>query len=106
MLQIRRRHASKTQNITIETLARRVSFCEDQSQCGINFAELMARQGLYDKAPPLPFVPGYEGASVVEEVAGEKSPFKVGDRVMTDFWGLCEYKAVPFGACWKMPEWF
>ncbi len=27
---------------------------------GVNFAEVMARLGLYPDAPPLPFVPGYE----------------------------------------------
>ncbi|WP_209329064.1 quinone oxidoreductase family protein [Lunatimonas salinarum] len=27
---------------------------------GLNFADVMARQGLYREAPPLPFVPGYE----------------------------------------------
>ncbi len=27
---------------------------------GVNFADLMARQGLYPDAPPFPFAPGYE----------------------------------------------
>lgn len=33
--------------------------------CGLNFADLMARQGLYDRLPPLPITPGMEGAGVV-----------------------------------------
>lgn len=33
--------------------------------CGLNFADLMARQGLYDRLPPLPVTPGMEGAGVV-----------------------------------------
>lgn len=33
--------------------------------CGLNFADLMARQGLYDRLPPLPLTPGMEGAGVV-----------------------------------------
>lgn len=33
--------------------------------CGLNFADLMARQGLYDRLPPLPVTPGLEGAGVV-----------------------------------------
>lgn len=36
--------------------------------CGLNFAEIMARQGLYDRTPPLPFTPGMEGAGVVVAV--------------------------------------
>lgn len=36
--------------------------------CGLNFADLMARQGLYDRMPSLPFTPGMEGAGVVVAV--------------------------------------
>lgn len=36
--------------------------------CGLNFADLMARQGLYDRLPPLPLTPGMEGAGVVVAV--------------------------------------
>lgn len=43
--------------------------------CGLNFADLMGRQGLYDRLPPLPVTPGMEGAGVVVAV-GEG----VGDR--------------------------
>ena len=44
---------------------------------GINFAELMARQGLYDRAPKLPMILGYEGAGVVEAVADDVTTIKV-----------------------------
>ena len=33
--------------------------------CGLNFAELMARMGVYGKAPPLPAVLGGEASGVV-----------------------------------------
>lgn len=36
--------------------------------CGLNFADLMARQGLYDRLQPLPYTPGMEGAGVVTAV--------------------------------------
>lgn len=36
--------------------------------CGLNFADLMARQGLYDRLPPPPLTPGMEGAGVVVAV--------------------------------------
>nr|KAF6297301.1 vesicle amine transport 1 [Myotis myotis] len=50
--------------------------------CGLNFAEIMARQGLYDRSPPLPFTPGMEGAGVVVAVGEGVNDRKVGDRVM------------------------
>nr|XP_020020785.1 synaptic vesicle membrane protein VAT-1 homolog [Castor canadensis] len=50
--------------------------------CGLNFADLMARQGVYDRLPPLPFTPGMEGAGVVIAVGEGVSDRKVGDRVM------------------------
>jgi NADPH:quinone reductase-like Zn-dependent oxidoreductase len=46
---------------------------------GINFADLMARQGTYPDAPKTPSVVGYEFAGVVDKPAGE---FKEGDRVL------------------------
>src|SRR3954467_10748364 len=46
---------------------------------GINFADLMARQGLYPDAPKLPAVVGYEFAGIVETGAGD---FEPGQRVL------------------------
>ena len=45
---------------------------------GVNFIDIYQRSGLYKQA--LPFVPGSEGAGVVEAV-GTNAPFAVGDRV-------------------------
>ncbi|XP_046531627.1 synaptic vesicle membrane protein VAT-1 homolog [Equus quagga] len=50
--------------------------------CGLNFADLMVRQGLYDRLPPLPVTPGMEGAGVVIAVGEGVTDRKVGDRVM------------------------
>ncbi|MGH9509504.1 MAG: alcohol dehydrogenase catalytic domain-containing protein, partial [Terriglobales bacterium] len=50
---------------------------------GINFADLLARLGVYSGTPKPPFVPGLEIAGVIEET--ETSPahsFKPGDRVV------------------------
>jgi NADPH:quinone reductase-like Zn-dependent oxidoreductase len=49
---------------------------------GVNFADLMARQGLYPDAPELPSVLGYEVAGDVEAVGEGVDEIKAGDRVM------------------------
>ena len=45
--------------------------------CGLNFAELMARQGLYKLAPRLPAVLGLECSGVVVELGANVSSLKV-----------------------------
>jgi NADPH:quinone reductase-like Zn-dependent oxidoreductase len=54
----------------------------DVRAAGLNFADVMARMGLYPDAPPLPAVVGYEVAGVVDAVgAGVTTPIP-GDRVL------------------------
>jgi 2-desacetyl-2-hydroxyethyl bacteriochlorophyllide A dehydrogenase len=48
---------------------------------GINFADILMRQGLYPDAPAYPFVPGYEVSGIVESVGEGVETFKVGDLV-------------------------
>ncbi|MFD4180891.1 zinc-binding dehydrogenase [Rhodococcus sp. NPDC058514] len=59
---------------------------------GVNFADVMARLGLYADAPPLPSVVGYEVAGTISEVAPDVVDFAVGDRVIagTRFGGYAE----------------
>ena len=51
-----------------------------QTAIGVNFIDVYFRTGLY-KAPQLPFVPGQEGAGVVEAVGPGVTEVAVGDRV-------------------------
>lgn len=64
---------------------------------GVNFADLMARAGIYPDAPPPPTVVGYEVGGVVESVGEGVDSFAPGDRVLagTRFGGYAELVAVP-----------
>src|SRR4051812_22505568 len=48
---------------------------------GINFADLMARVGLYPDAPKLPCVVGYEVSGTIDQVGEGVSAFATGERV-------------------------
>ena len=64
---------------------------------GINFADLMARVGLYPDAPSIPCVVGYEASGVVDRVGNGVTRFKEGDRVMAmpKFGGYSDTLVVP-----------
>jgi NADPH2:quinone reductase len=51
-----------------------------QTAIGVNFIDVYFRTGLY-KAPQMPFVPGQEGAGVVEAIGPGVTDVAVGDRV-------------------------
>jgi NADPH:quinone reductase-like Zn-dependent oxidoreductase len=72
---------------------------------GINFADTMARVGLYPDAPKPPCVLGYEVAGEVESVGEGVSEFAVGDRVVggTRFGGQAELVTVPEAQAFALP---
>jgi NADPH:quinone reductase-like Zn-dependent oxidoreductase len=73
---------------------------------GINFADTMARTGLYPDAPKVPCVVGYEVAGEVESVGAGVESFKPGDRVLagTRFNGQAELVTVPERMAYELPE--
>ena len=50
-----------------------------QQAAGLNYIDVYHRTGLYPQ--PLPFIPGVEGAGIVEAVGQDVANVKVGDRV-------------------------
>src|SRR3954449_7343210 len=73
---------------------------------GINFADTMARIGMYPDAPKTPCVLGYEVAGEVESVGEGAGGFEVGDRVMagTRFNGQAELVTVPVQQVMPLPK--
>jgi NADPH:quinone reductase-like Zn-dependent oxidoreductase len=73
---------------------------------GINFADVMARMGLYADAPDTPCVVGYEVAGTVLEVGEGVEGFTPGQRVMgaTQFGGYASQVVVPAGDVVALPE--
>ncbi|MDC1173908.1 alcohol dehydrogenase catalytic domain-containing protein [Bacteriovoracaceae bacterium] len=66
---------------------------------GINFADIMMRLGLYQDAPPKPYIPGYEVSGVVTHIGAEVKDFQVGDQVLagTKFGGYSSHvKVLPY----------
>lgn len=49
---------------------------------GVNFADVLARMGLYSAAPPLPAVVGFEAAGTVDAVGDGVTDHAVGDAVI------------------------
>src|SRR6185436_19197244 len=73
---------------------------------GVNFADVMARLGLYPDAPPLPCVVGDEGAGTVEGLAsGVDGGLTPGQRVvaLTRFGGYADAVSVPAAQVFPLP---
>jgi synaptic vesicle membrane protein VAT-1 len=72
---------------------------------GVNFADILARQGIYPDAPPTPCVVGYEVAGTVKAVGAGVDPAWLGKDVLalTDFGGYAEVACVGAGYVWEKP---
>lgn len=73
---------------------------------GLNFADVVARNGLYREAPPLPCVLGYEAVGRVEKVGADVDPSWIGKRVLafTRFGGYAEHVCSDFRGLTEIPE--
>jgi synaptic vesicle membrane protein VAT-1 len=73
---------------------------------GINFADTMARVGLYPDAPKPPCVLGYEVAGEIESVGEGVADLQLGQRVMagTRFGGQAELVTVPADQALPLPD--
>lgn len=73
---------------------------------GLNFADVLARQGMYKDAPPFPAVLGYEVVGHIEAVGNAIANFETGQRVVafTRFGGYAEYVATDTRAVAQIPE--
>jgi len=73
---------------------------------GINFSDLLARQGLYPDAPKPPCTVGYEVAGVVDAVGAGVTTPRVGERVIanTQFGGQSELVVAAARAVFPLPE--
>jgi NADPH:quinone reductase-like Zn-dependent oxidoreductase len=72
---------------------------------GLNFADILARQGLYPDGPPKPCVMGYEVSGAIEAVGEGVDKSIVGEAViaMTRFNGQAELIAVPDAQVFEKP---
>jgi NADPH:quinone reductase-like Zn-dependent oxidoreductase len=73
---------------------------------GINFADILARLGLYPDAPKPPMVVGYEVAGRVDAVGRTVVGFAAGDRVLalTRFGGYADTVVVPASQAFLFPD--
>lgn len=64
---------------------------------GLNFADVMARLGLYKDCPPLPTVVGYENVGHIKAIGEGVTGLSIGDRVLafTRFGGYTDHVLVP-----------
>src|SRR5215468_12615783 len=73
---------------------------------GVNFADTLARQGLYPDSPKIPCVVGYEVAGTIETLGEGVSEFTAGQAVaaLTRFGGYSEVVSVPANQVFAKPD--
>ncbi|KAG9336930.1 hypothetical protein JZ751_030043, partial [Albula glossodonta] len=74
--------------------------------CGLNFLDLMVRQGNIDNPPKTPLVPGFECSGIVEAMGDNTKGFEIGDRVMAfvNYNAWAEVVCTPLEFVYKIPD--
>ncbi len=73
---------------------------------GVNFADVVARIGVYPDAPKPPFVPGYEVAGLVDAVGEgiDSDWLNVPAAALTRFGGYSSVACVPLSQVFRLPK--
>lgn len=73
---------------------------------GLNFADVMARLGLYKECPPLPTVIGYENVGKIKAIGSGVSNLEIGQRVLafTRFGGYADHIITPAIGVTPIPD--
>jgi NADPH2:quinone reductase len=73
---------------------------------GINFADIIARRGMYPDAPKNPAVLGYDVSGYVHSIGEGVEGFEIGEKVvaLTRFGGYAEYAETMKEAVVKLPD--
>ncbi|CAM9287744.1 unnamed protein product [Lampetra planeri] len=74
--------------------------------CGLNFLDVMVRQGTIENPPKPPLVPGFECSGIVESLGENTTGFEIGDRVMAfvNYSAWAEVVCTPAEFVYKLPE--
>ncbi|XP_023991598.1 LOW QUALITY PROTEIN: synaptic vesicle membrane protein VAT-1 homolog-like [Salvelinus sp. IW2-2015] len=74
--------------------------------CGLNFLDLMVRQGNIDNPPKTPLVPGFECSGIVEAMGENTKGFEIGDRVIAfvNYNAWAEVVCTPLDYVYNMPD--
>lgn len=74
--------------------------------CGLNFADLLMRDGKYQEKPALPYAPGMEVAGMVDAVGAGVTGFAPGMRVLAfvNHGGLAELAIAPANRVVAIPD--
>ena len=78
----------------------------DIHAAAVNFPDLLTIQGNYQFRPPLPFVPGKEGAGIVAAIGEGVTHVTPGDRVMVqvEYGTFAEQAVAPQHECYALPD--
>jgi NADPH:quinone reductase-like Zn-dependent oxidoreductase len=76
--------------------------------CGVAFADVLMRRGLYSGVPSLPYSPGYDIVGVVESCGSAGSQWKPGDTVaaLTQTGGYSRFIVLPESELVRVPATF